>query len=182
MTVSDGPAVAILTKGDVSLRSIFIGTFTRPNDTTPYASGDVVANATSRPTALQFSCSGRSSLGSGVLYGVSRDDQNNPNTPGEFELWLFSASTTVGNDNANANVSWNNLANLIAVIQLTSSTLTNSGSGNAGSRRYQSSSPLGIPFVTDASGNLYGALVSKSAYTPIALEIFRFYLKTEMSW
>lgn len=157
--------------------------FTRPADTTAYTSGDVVGNSTT-PSAvapLEFAGMVRAAIHSGILYGVEMDDQNNAPTPGEFELWLFKASLTVGADNVPAQASWNDSANLLAVVPLYTSYLLNQNAGGAGIRRYQSGF-LGIPYTAAANGSLYGILVARSAYTPIASEAFRITLRAEIDW
>lgn len=157
-------------------------TLTRPADTTAYTSGDSVANSTSAPTALEFTGLGRSGVLAGTLYSVEMDDQNNAGTPGEFELWLFSEQPTIENDNAAAAISWADSARLVAVVPLYASYLVNTGSGNAGVRRYESTSPIGRLYATDASGSLWGALVARSAYTPLSGELFRVTVRAEIAW
>lgn len=156
-------------------------TLTRPADTNAYASGDSVANATSNPTALEFLLLGIEGILSGMLYSVEMDEQNNPATPGEFELWLFNSQPTQAGDNSAAAISWADSSSLVAVVPLYSSFLVNPGSGAAGVRRYESPAPLGKPYSTDANGSLWGALVVRSSYTPISAEVFRITLRAELS-
>jgi hypothetical protein len=159
-----------------------VATLTRPADTTAYTSGDSVANSTSAPTPIEFTGLGRSGVFTGTLYGVEMDDQNNAGTPGEFELWLFSSSPTIANDNAAAAISWAASATLVAVVPLYASYLVNAGSGNAGVRRYESAAPIGRLYATDANGSLWGALVARSSYTPLSAEIFRITVRAEIAW
>lgn len=157
-------------------------TLTRPSDTTAYTSGDSVASSTSAPVAIEFTGLGRSGVLTGTLYSVEMDDQNNAATPGEFELWLFSSLPTIANDNAAAAISWAAAATLIAVVPLYASFLVNAGAGAAGVRRYQSASPLGILYSTDANGSIWGALVARSSYTPLSAELFAFTVRAEIAW
>lgn len=145
--------------------------FTRPNDTTAYAAGDAVSDSTSAATVITFSSVARTSGGSGVLLGASILDSANQATAGVFELWLFKTSPAGQNDNAAVAFTDAELANLVAVVPLNTNYVGNSAAGASGNRIYDSDR-VDKAFVTSGSANLFGVLVVRNAYTPVALEIF----------
>ena len=148
-------------------------TFTRPNDTTAYASGDQVSNSTSAPVAMTFTGCSRTELSSGLITSVMLMDETNQGTLGSFEVWLFDTIPTINNDNAAFAPSQANLTNLLpgGVVAMGTGLIANTSSNTTGSVIFQQRA-LSIPFRCSTTTNLYGCIVVRNAYTPIANEVF----------
>jgi hypothetical protein len=155
------------------LDQIVAASFQRPNDANPYVAGDAVANSTSAPAVITFAGAARTSGGTGTISLARIFDDANQATLGQFELYLFAVAPTPRNDNAAIAISDTDLVNLIALINFASSGfITNAGAGAAGNVLFEKQG-LNIPFRC-ASGdrNLYGLLVVRNGYTPVAQEKF----------
>lgn len=150
-------------------------TLTRPNDTTAYAAGDAVTDSTSAPTVLTFSSAARAAGKTGDIVRALMVDSANVATKGSFELWLFNASVTPDNDNAVFTPTDAELATCIGVIPFTLSYIGDATSGAGGNAIYIGTLSEPIKF-TSASGNLFGLVVVRNAYTPVAQEAFTFML------
>lgn len=160
-------------------------TFTRPNDTTTYAAGDVVNNSTTTPEGLVFTNIVGGTNGKGKIAQATLTSSANQSTKGDFELWLFNTAPEVDNDNAAFTPTDAELANLVTIIGFTGSTaiVGGAGSGAAGNLVY-----FGVPkngqkdaiiFTKTGSRVLYGVLVARNAYVPIAEEVFTITLSAE---
>jgi hypothetical protein len=148
--------------------------FTRPNDTTAYTAGDVVANSTSAPVVMTFSNVVAANGKGGLIVNAKLLSSANQTTKGEFELWLFHTAPAAQNDNAACAFSDAEMANVAAVIQFPSgyAFVGNAGAGAAGNVLYQPDQ-VNKKFKCGASDtSLYGVLVVRNAYTPVALEVF----------
>lgn len=149
---------------------VISASFTRPNNTDAYTAGDVVCNSTSAPTVMHFEESVRVVGGSGVITKASILDYANQGTKLECELWLFTDDPAAVNDNAAFAPSDAELANLIGVIPIVDDYVGLSGSGASGSVVIQSAI-VDLPFqAATATSTIYGVLVARNAYTPIAQE------------
>jgi len=132
--------------------------FTRPNDTTAYGSGDLVANSTTAGSVspLTFTFPGNAAI-SRVKLKKSGATPTNAN----FTLHLYQNSPTVTNgDNgsfASTESGW------LASIALDATT-------SLGSDANSTSNSFSVPVV--ASGTVYGLLRAAAAYTPAAQEVF----------
>lgn len=158
--------------------AVAAASFTRPNNNTTYTSGDIVADATTGQTMLTFAVQDAAGRANGCIKSAKIIDGNNAATYGEFELWLFSTTWAMQADNVAAAPSVSELANLIAVIPLYTSYLMNSGAGNTGVRVYESNA-IDMPFISDEDAQIYGNLVVRNGYTPVALESFTVILQLE---
>jgi hypothetical protein len=93
--VSDGSPMPV--KGNLTLTS---GGFTRPNDTTAYAVGDVVANSTSAAGLTELPNAVRVAGGTGYIVRASfaTDQKSNPSS---YRIHVYNNTTvTLSNDNA----------------------------------------------------------------------------------
>lgn len=146
---------------------------TRPNDTTAYAAGDAIANATSSAVVLTFTNAARALGAGGVVMGALLLDEAAQATKGQFELYLFSAAPTVPNDNAALALSAADLRNLVGVVNFGSNPyVTNAASGASGNCAYVATG-VNLPFNCGTTvQDLYGVLVVRNAYTPVAQERF----------
>lgn len=148
---------------------------TRPNDTTAYAAGDAVTDSTSAPTVMTFSSAARINAGTGTIIGAVLIDSANQSTKGDFDLFIFDTTYTPDNDNAAFTPTDAELQTCLAVISFTGTTAKtgDATSGAGGNCIYPSAVVNPIEFQTlSGSQNLYGALVARNAYTPVANEVF----------
>lgn len=167
----------------LQLRKV-MATLVRPDDTTQYAAGDVVANSTSAPTPILFTNLTRSNSGSNTIYSAMLIDNSNPTTKGEFELWLFSAAPTMDNDNAVFTPTEAELATLVGIIDFPTAVVGNAAADAAGNLVYPGKSISGDDFelkirAGTALKTLYGVMVVRNAYTPIAEEEFTIVLTVD---
>ena len=139
---------------------------TRPNDGTAYAAGDVVAESTSAATVWTFTaCASGNGKGGTIVSAVMIESVAQATKP-DLELWLFDTTITTQNDN----VAWaptdSDMEKCVGVIDLPAA-LYKTASGNGVIDRQG----LNLQFNAAASDtNLYGVLVVRNAYTPVALE------------
>ena len=149
-------------------------TFTRENDTTTYAAGDVMAASTTAAVALVFESSAASSGGSGIIQSAVIIDSAYQALGLAADLFLFSAEpASFGNDNAAFTPTDAELQTLVAMIEFSAldwngGNLTSGANGNA----VQIVTPS-IPFkCANSTSKLYGVLVARNAYVPIASSPF----------
>lgn len=145
--------------------------FTRPNDTTAYAAGDQIANSTSAPVAMSFAAP--EAAGFGRIRGAQVIVTANQATKPDVDLVIFADSTpTMANDNAaiaptNADV----LNNLVARLRLAGSTGVSLNPANDLTGQFIIElDTLDIPYACPANLKLFGMLVARNAYTPLAQE------------
>ena len=148
--------------------------FTRPENTTAYAAGDVVSGATA--AVMKFSkCAGQGGQGGSVrsVMIISSADQT---TKLDADLWLFDAAPAIADDNAAFAPTDAEILTVVGVVSVVGTTAANTkvglttGTGN----QVFINDGLDIPFAcakTDAA--LYGILVARNAYTPVSAEVFR---------
>jgi hypothetical protein len=144
--------------------------YTRPADTTTYASGDVVANSTSAATILTFANMSRANGLGGIIQGATLIDSVSAALKPEFELYLFDTAPAMQNDNAAWAPSDAELDKCLGYIAFASGgwrTGTSSGNGlidiDALAKSYQ---------CAPASTSLFGVLVARNAYVPASGEKF----------
>lgn len=139
-------------------------TFTRPNDTTAYAAGDVVANSTTAGSVLPLTFL----MGSRriKLYGAKITKSAAAVTTAKFKLHLYKDSPTLANGD---NGAWSTTSsNWIGSIDVDMSVNTFTDSNTSSS--VSTASP--IIFTADVDGLVYGILTATAAYTPAAQETF----------
>lgn len=145
--------------------------FTRPADTTAYASGDLVANNTTAGsiTPMSFAIGrGTSSLG-GMIRRVRLRKSGTSVTSASFRLHLYSSSPVPSNGD---NGAWltDSAANYVGAIDVTcDKVFTDGASGN------------GIPLIGSeinfTADTYYGLLEARGAYTPASSETFNLLLE-----
>lgn len=144
--------------------------FTRPNDTTAYASGDLVANSTTAGsvTPLSFTNIARSMHGSGLIRSVVLRKTSTSTTNASFRVHFFSASPTVTNgDNGALAGSLN--ATYLGGFDVTLDRAWTDGAWGKG-----------LPIIGTevefelgrATTTLYALVEARAAYTPTAQEVF----------
>lgn len=163
-TSDDGTAKAGVFVSEMSTPS---ANFTRPADTTAYAANDAVNNSTSAPTVMTFTGMARTTGMGGIIAGATLHVGEKNATAAEFHLWLFDTSPTMNNDNAAFAPASGDLANLVGVLIFSPTNMSDA----TGMRVYQAiNCPL--PYRAAATG-LYGALQTRTAFTPSSACTFR---------
>lgn len=160
-----------------------LATFTRPNDTTAYADGDVVGDSTSAVSALRFPGAAGDGFG-GVIRSAHLTSNAIPGTKLNADLWLFNAppANTYGNDNDAFALNDVDRDKLVGIISLDGATAANVKVSTANYAVIAQG--LAIPFKLQKTGSetaLYGVLVARNAYTPAAQEAFTVKLGIEQA-
>lgn len=166
--------LTILQNSGVSISGntvVISATVSRPNDALQYAAGDQV---TSDPAdAITFSGMGRSVGGSGYVIQAICIDSAAQATKPNLRLYLFSDAPTPNNDNEAWAPSDADMLNLIGYVEFSSWEVGNSTVG-AGGNCASIVENLTIPFECGlASDEIYGLLVERGTYTPVAQEVFK---------
>ncbi len=145
---------------------IATATFTRPADTTQYASGDLVANSTTAGSVVPMSfVVARSTGGSGMVRRARVRKSGAILTSASFRLHLYSASPTLTNGD---NAAWlTTVSGYLGSIDITldkafSDAAAGQGTPNTGAE---------VNFVTTVQ-TLYGLLEARATYTPASAEVF----------
>ena len=148
--------------------------FIRPNNTTMYAKGDVVSNATSGNKVLTFEGCARTPGGTGWIQNALLIDGSNETTKLAADLWLFSKVVDIEGDNAKWTPEDTELLLLQAVIQWNiADTIQSDVTANIAGNVVNQQSNLAKPFkCSRESINLFGVLTARNIYTPVALEPF----------
>lgn len=144
-------------------------TFTRPADTTAYASGDLIANSTTAGSVVPLSFQ----LGYGNGFKITRAGVKfNSATPtnAKFRLHLYLSSPTVTNGDNGAWLSTE--SGYQGAIDIDASTLTFSDSTKAFGIYVNTALNVPMLMTQNLSGLLYGLLTATAAYTPTSAEIF----------
>lgn len=156
-------------------------TITRPSDTTPYASGDLVANSVTANlvNASQFPIP-RNQGAIGEVLGVRIQKSTNTSTAAAFRLHLFTVTPTF------TSAGDNSLLNAVVVaaakgylgyVDVTAMTGFQDVAWGTGA---VDSSRLVLPFVQFADTKLYGVLEARGAYVPGSAEVFTLSLFVEL--
>lgn len=150
-------------------------TFARPNDTTTYTAGDVVADSASLPTTMVFKDMVPAAGASGCIQQATiAIAANVAALQPDLQLYLYDSPFTLQGDNVAFAATNAQIATLVAVISfpVAAMVVTNAGVGNAGNIICNAQG-LVIPFnTTNSDRNLYGHLVVRNAYVPVAVTTF----------
>jgi len=155
--------------GEVGGKSAIVeASFSRPADTTAYASGDLVANATiaGNVTPMPFVV-GRTPNGSGATGMIRRARIRKTGTSitnASFRLHLYKSSPTPSNGD---NGAWltNKAADYVGAIDITlDRAFTDGAAGNG--------TPLIGSEINFVSQTYYGLLEARGAYAPVSGETF----------
>lgn len=143
--------------------------FTRPADTTAYASGDLVANSTTAGSVapLSFTLGNSFGVGSFRLTRARLIKSGTTATNANFRLHLYEASPTPANGD-NAAWSTNKAANWLGNIDITSMLAFTDGCAGTGSAAAGSEMYIRLT----AGKTIYGLLEARAAYTPANAEVF----------
>jgi hypothetical protein len=140
-------------------------TITRPANTTAYTAGDEIADVAGTAAQRTFAAA-RVNNGTGVVTGCSLIYSNNPAATPSLELYLFDTDPTSAGDNAAFAPTDAQLATSIGVITFPAPKVGTTGtSGNL----IYDSGPVTIEFAaTGGTTSLFGLLVTRIGFTPIA--------------
>ena len=143
--------------------------FTRPANTTAYASGNLVANSTVAGSVvpLAFILGNSFGVGSFRLTRARISKTGTTATNANFRLHLYQASPVLANGDGGA-WSTSQAANWLGNMDVTTMLAftdgcTGTGSAAAGSEMF---------IRTSAGATIYGLIEAKAAYTPISGEVF----------
>jgi len=149
--------------------------FTRPNDTTAYASGDLVANnvAAGSVAAMQIAIQGNSMPGSTRITRVRLTKSGTSPTNANFRVHLYGSSPTPTNGD---NGVWltDQALSYLGAIDVASMKAFSDGCADVGAAPAGSEFMLRLP----AGKVIYALLEARAAYTPAANEAFTLAVET----
>jgi hypothetical protein len=143
--------------------------FTRPNNVTAYASGQLVANSATAGSVvpLAFTLGNQFPVGQFRLTRVRLFKSGTSTTNATFRLHLYQASPICANGDG-GNWSTSGAANWLGNVDVTSMLAFTDGAAGTGSATAGSEM-----YVRLASGaTVYGLIEARGAYTPAANEVF----------
>lgn len=154
-------------------------TMTRPANQTPYTAGDEIADTLGTAAQRTFACA-RVNNGTGVITGASLIYSNNPVVTPTLELYLFDTDPTTAGDNAAFAPTDAQLATAIGVITFPAPKV--GLTGTSGNLLYDSG-PLTMEFAaTGGTTSIFGLLVTRIGFTPIAnSEVLTIRLRVEQN-
>jgi hypothetical protein len=145
-------------------QKIVSASFTRPSDTTAYAAQDALSNSTTTPTILTFADATRFTGGSGLILSARHAKNSTTTANATFRLYLYRATVTAVNDNAQFPLLWANRANRIGHIDFTHTT---QGTGSDSTSALTTF--VNLPFIATGT-SLFGQLQATAAYSPASAE------------
>jgi hypothetical protein len=170
-----GRSLTVLSAGEAHLGQIgghialASASFTRPNDTTAYASGDLIASATAAGSVVPLSFAvARTAGGSGMIRRARLRKTSAGLSNANFRLHLYRnvAITLAAGDNG----AWlsDQVANYMGAIDLVCDKAFSDGASGNGTPNTGSE----INFVLPSGTAILGLLEARAAYAPAALETF----------
>lgn len=159
--------------GDRHLRNPAASTFTRPANTTAYASGDLVANDTDAADVvpLEFQVGMRD--GSFIVRRARLEKSVNTTTNASFRLHLYRTQPTVTNGDNGAWLS--SAAGYLGFIDIVVDKAFNDATGPAVGHGIPVLASVLAPIyvrLTGGATKIYGLLEARAAYTPGSEETF----------
>lgn len=153
----------------------------RPANTTTYAAGQAMANATSGAVPLMFESSVINDNYGGMIIDAVMIDEANQATKADVELWLFNVSPAgVINDGAAFAPTVADIEALATILYFPSTNwkVGLSGSGvNGNCANVLQNVGAAIHPVSGTGATLYGVPVVRNAYVPISAGKFVFKLR-----
>jgi hypothetical protein len=154
--------------------------FARPNDTTAYAAGDLVANATAAGAVvpLQIDLGNIAAVGHGMtrITRARLTKSGTSPTNASFRIHLYEAAPVPQNGD-NGAWSTDHAASWLGNIDVTSMLAFTDGCTGTGS------APAGSEmFLRLAGGSVFALIEAKAAYTPVASETFTLTLEDVGQW
>lgn len=165
-SVSTTPATdAVYTTTNININPS--QSFTRPADTTVYASGDTVANSTTAGSVTPLTLTAaRVAAGAFMVHRLSLRKSGTSVTNAAFRVHLFKTSPTSASGD-NAAISMTGSAGYVGYVDIVIDQAFTDGAVGF------SSLAMSDTIVSLASGtSLYALLEARAAYTPISAEVF----------
>lgn len=165
-SVSTTPATdAVYITANVSVNPS--ANFTRPADTTAYASGDTVANSTTAGSVTPLTLTAaRIAAGTFMVHRLKLHKSGTSVTNAVFRAHMFKASPTSASGD-NAAISMTGVANYLGYVDIVIDQAFTDGAAGF------SSLAMSDTIVSLASGqSLFALLEARAAYTPISAEVF----------
>lgn len=151
------------------LANVAAPTMTRPADTTPYASGDLVANSTTAGSVTPLSfVAARLAAGSFQVRRARLRKSGTTPTNAAFYVHLFSASPTVANGDNGVFTPATGAATYLGALNIAS--MIGMSDGCAGSGAALVGTEITVQLTSGQT--IYGLLEARGAYTPISGETF----------
>lgn len=153
----------------MQIKRVVAASFTRPNDTTAYASGDLVANSTTNTevTPMTFN------VGAGVAFKIWRAELLRSDTDvanASFRLHLYNDLPTVSNGD---NSAWLSIeAGYQGFIDIVGTSPAFSDDAKAHGVYVNNSVFAPMLIAMDGDAKIYGLLEARGAYQGAALESF----------
>lgn len=165
--VGDGSLAEVVVAAGITTNPT--ATFTRPSDTTQYASGDLVANSTTAGSVVAMTFTvGRVAGGSCMLRRCKLHTSSTSTTSASFRLHLFRTAPATITNGDNGAFSVSGVANYIGAFDVTVDRAFTDGAAG-----------MGVPVVGTemsidlASGtSIFGLLEARAAYTPTSAGTF----------
>lgn len=149
----------------MSVISTVSASFTRPADTTAYASGDLVANSTTAGSVVPMTFSLAPLANGGMIRRVRICKTGTSVTSASFRLHLYTSSSITCANGDNGAWSTDQSANYVGAFDVTvDKAFTDGAAGNG--------VPLSGSEVNFARTTYYGLLEARGAYTPTSAEVF----------
>lgn len=154
------------------------GSFTRPADTTAYASGDLIANSTTAGSVVAPEITGVSAVPGGevMLHRVGLRKSGTASTNANIRVHLFRADPTTVTNGDNGAISVSGAADYLGQWDVT--TMQSFTDGCVG---YATPiNGLEVPIrLGPNTASLYALLEARAAYTPASAEVFTITLDVE---
>lgn len=141
-----------------------MASFLRPNDANAYGAGDVVSDSTATARAIVFPNCGRGGLIHSASLVVAESDT------ADFDLFLFDQEPTNFLDNAALALVTADQSKLLGVLRFLTGAKVNVGTNLEIYRAVSAGTDQALPPIgyTTTDGRIFGLLVTRSVYTPIA--------------
>jgi len=149
--------------------------FTRPNDTTAYASGDLVANSTTAGsvTPLQFAMPSKAGQGQTIIIRLRMSKTGTSVTNASFRVHMYESSPTPSNGD---NGAWltDKAASYLGNIDVTTDKAFTDGAAGFGAAAAGAEMRLRL----SSGSTIFGLVEARGAYTPAAQEVFTITFET----
>lgn len=153
--------------GGVSARPS--GNFTRPADTTAYASGDLVANSTTAgsvtPVTIAVGRGASGSAATGMLRRARLRKSGTSVTNAQFRVHIYNTASITFANGDNAAWSTNAMSGYLGSLDVTVDRAFTDGAAGVGVPTIGSE----VTFITQ---NVYAVVEARAAYTPANAEVF----------
>ncbi len=145
--------------------------FTRPANTTAYATGDEVSNSATAASVVPLKFEGvtRSPLWTATILDAALVEDTNESTLPSLELWLFTSPPVTAGDNVTCAFSDADLTDRkVCIIPFN---VSYAGILSTGGNTAWEATGINKGFYAPG-GNLYGIYIVRNAYTPLSAETF----------